>query len=126
MVLITSSCSLTVPVVSCCWALSQPVQTPVQSMLDPVLCARGVLHLHRSGSAEGREIRLMLNIKICYSVLQNSILIHAFCEILFSNSFVTHMLLSVHGQYVLSGLFCMREDHLLSIKICLEIEIRKP
>lgn len=44
-------CSLTVPVVSCCGTLSQPVQTSVQSVLDPVLCAGGVLHLHHSGSA---------------------------------------------------------------------------
>lgn len=50
--LIAGSLSLTVPVVSRCWALSQPVQTSVQSVLDPVLCARGVLHLPHSGSAE--------------------------------------------------------------------------
>lgn len=44
-------CSLTVPVVSRCGTLSQPVQTSVQSVLDPVLRAGGVLHLHHSGSA---------------------------------------------------------------------------
>ncbi len=59
-VLITRSLSLTVPVVSCCGALPQPVQTPVQSMLDPVLRARRVLHLHPSASVERREIQLIL------------------------------------------------------------------
>lgn len=41
----TVFCSRTVPVVSCCGTLSQPIQTSVQGVLDPVLRAGGVLHL---------------------------------------------------------------------------------
>lgn len=46
---------LTVPVLCGRGALPQPVQTPVQSVLDPVLGARRVLHLHRSASADAPE-----------------------------------------------------------------------
>lgn len=67
---------LTVPVVSCCWALSQPVQTSVQKVLDPVLCARRVLHPYCSVSVKGQETELVLAIRIWY------IPIHVFCGIL--------------------------------------------
>lgn len=49
---------LTVPVAGWGRPFPQPVQTHVQSVLDPVLGARGVLHHGCSGSAQGQEIEL--------------------------------------------------------------------
>lgn len=103
--------SPTVPVLCCCGALSQPIQTPVQSMLDPVLCAWGVLHLHHSGSVEGWRRQTILSMSVqYYRIIFKFICLHAQCAhtySLFMDSIYYHIM------------FCMTADPAVSMKITL-------
>lgn len=81
--------AVTVPVVRCHGALSQPIQTPVQSVLDPVLGAGRVLHGHQSGSEEEQERRLVIT--------QCAKPTHIFCGILSTSSLLwCHVYANTH------------------------------